>query len=216
MKRRTFLAATTAGTVTPLVGCLDGDGGGGGDGGDGDGGTDPGADPTDTEDDESSLEIVGVEGDSAPGLPVDPTVSVVTASATADAPASVRVTWENVGSETVGLGEARSVVFATAVSEDGRAHLIDGSRLGNRDDFVAFDDCWRLTDPIAVDGAYETAVLDPGEVHESELELYADEDCLDDDTYRFETTVSLDDPEEPSGDGDAAEWGFELTVQRSE
>lgn len=236
MERRRLLAAVGIGLTTPLVGCLDGgdggtdddggtgddgtddgetdDGGTGGNGAD-DGGTDDGStDGNGGDDGSAGVEVVGVTGDPAPDLPVEPTVAVDAGAGTADGPARIAIRWENVGDAAVRLGEARSVVFTNARSEDERAHLLGTDRLGDLEKAVAFDGCWRVTEGIAMDGQYDTVRLEPGEVHRGRPALYARGDgCLDGGSYRFETTIGVGDPDGSSGPDATEAWGLAVDVR---
>lgn len=200
MNRRTVLAGSGSCLAMAIAGCFafgtDRE-----DAGEGDGG-------------EPTLEIVGVETDSPPDLPIEPAVSVITRQSTETSPAGIAVEWENVGDGPVRVGEADAMVFAAARSVDDRAHLLAFDRIGDRRDSVSFGDCWYVSDPLTFDGEYATVHLDPGDRHTAEPDLYArDETCLAPGTYRFETSVRSaarhDRPEK------TVELGFALELERA-
>lgn len=197
MKRRAVLAGGGLTLAASLVGCLT-----------------PGADgDTDTggEDGDASTRIVDVTVDSTPDLPVEPDVSVVNSAATATTPPSIAVSWENVADGSVRVGEANSIVFASARSEDESAQLLAFDRIGDRSDKVSFADCWYVSGELGFDGDYEIIDLEPGQSHTAEPDLYARTDgCLASESYQFETLVSVED--RYGQDATSDEWGFTLDI----
>jgi isopentenyl phosphate kinase len=162
----------------------------------------------------ATIHITDVGPDSPPDLPVKPVVSVANEKETETSPASISVSWENVGDEPVRLGEADTVVFSAARSDDDSARLLAFDRIGDSQDAVSFDECWRVTGQIELTAAFHWVDLEPGEIHEAKPELYADgTDCLSDGSYRFEVDVTVGDPDEPEGDKTTEEWGFVLEIE---
>lgn len=170
----------------------------------------------DKDDDESAFaRIVTVEPDPAPDINLKPSVSIATETATETGPASVTISWENVGDDSVVLGEAREALFFVAHSDNEDALLLAFEHLGDVNEVVQFDECWQAATP-GYDDLYETVTLDPCEIHGTEAKLYSSGDhCLGSGSYRFETAITVEDPND-SGDRTTETWGFTLELSASE
>lgn len=197
MKRRTVLAGSGTALASSLAGCIET----GADGDDESGGNDGNADVT----------IVDVDTESAPDLPVEPSVSVVNEEATETTPAGIAVSWENVDDGSVRVGEANSIVFSATRSEDESAHLLAFDQIGDRSGKVTFEDCWYVSGDLVFDGDHEFIDLEPGTRHTAKPDLYAsDEACLISDSYQFETLISVED--RFGHEEKTEEWGFTLNI----
>lgn len=191
MRRREILTTSVACLVFPGTGCLSASQG----------------------NDAMLARVETIDADEPPELPVVPAISVVNEKATESTPATISVSWQNEGAESVRLAEQRSAVFRTARSDDETAYLLGG----DRGDVVAFDGCWYLSGAIGGDAAYRSVKLDPGETYEGQSSLYAaTDDCLTATEYRFQTDVTVWRPDESEEDGRSEEWGFVLDVRTTE
>jgi len=195
MKRRSVLAATGILLGTVDTGCLVSENRDGNSG-----------------NETAYLRIRNVAPDSVPLLPATPAVSVADREGTAAAPASIAIRWRNDGEESIRLGEARSVSFQTAQSDEGSAYLL-GDRWREWDDTVDFEDCWFVSGTVGGDAESRTIELTPGETFEAESRLYAnDNECLTGGAYRFRTSVSVRGP--PGAEhAERGDWGFVLEVE---
>lgn len=201
--RRSLLAIFPAATVLPIAGCLSPPGGDGGlpDGGSTDGNTRPSGTGG------PGIRIERI--DDQPEAPLAIDVAVTREAATEDHPPGLRVSVTNTGDETVDVGEARAVVFAYQLSEEGSLMLLPAG-----EDYPAEPGCWRLTDPIVVSEEYRIETLAPGETMASSLSLYATKKvpegaCLPVGEHRFESRYTLN-----PVDGDQQfRWGFSVTLE---
>lgn len=212
--RRSLLGTLPVTTLLPLVGCLSVPGNGSGDGGDDDDGDDdgglPGGGSTDDETRPSGGPGVSFASvDDQPDGPLEIDVAVTREAATGEHPPGLRVSVTNTGKETVEVGEARAVVFASQYSEDGSLLLLPAGG-----DYPAEPGCWRLSDGIAVSEEYRIQTLAPGETMASALSLYAttespEDACLPVGEFRFESQYTVN----PETNDQRFTWGFSVVLE---
>lgn len=195
-RRRDLLGCIGAGAVASVGGCMDSV-----------------ANVVGSTDDPAGTTIVDVDPDPAPDLPVTPDVSISDAEETEVSPPTILVRWENDGRDLVRVGERRALLFDHRRSVDGDAYLL-GLEGVDREEPVSFDACWRVTGTVADDGEYGTTQLGRRGKHTAMAGLYADADrCLESETYRFETPVTVWNPDEADVDAKTERWGFELQIE---
>ena len=151
--------------------------------------------------------VVSVDG--ADTLPVSPSVEIVREAATESAPPQLRTILENTSDETVTVGEGRAV-HLEYVRDDSEELIF----LPDEEDFPAESGCWRLTDSIAITEEYRTFEIDAGSSSEQLVDLYAvpgEDACLPVGEYRFETTVSIGQPDSEAGP--SGEWSLRILLE---
>ncbi|WP_416841723.1 hypothetical protein [Haloferax sp. DFSO52] len=220
LTRRTLVRSTALLSVGLVAGCL-------GDGGSDNGGSDTDDTPdlpdtTDGSDPAGGTRPTGTGGpgivlssvDSAPDLPIEPTVEVSEDVATDDHPPQLRITLTNTSDETVEVGEGRAIFFQY-VSDDSRELIF----LPAGEMYPADPGCWRLDEPIAVTEEYRIESFDPGESRSKLVDLYGaakedgEESCLPVGEFRFESTFTVGSLSGGDEERTDARWGFSLSLE---
>ncbi|KTG26868.1 hypothetical protein [Haloferax profundi] len=219
--RRLFVRSAAVLSLGLVAGCLGG-GGGDGDSPDTDDSTDL-PDTTDTGTDPSGGTrpsgtggpgIVLTSVDSAPDIPIEPTVEVHKDVATDDHPPQLRVTLTNTSDERVEVGEGRAIFFQY-VGDDSRDLIL----LPAGQEYPAEPGCWRLDDPIAVTEEYRIETFEPGESKSALVDLYGaakedgEDSCLPVGEFRFETTFAVGGLTGGDEKRTTATWGFSLSLE---
>jgi hypothetical protein len=204
MLRRDVLRATGAAVATAMAGC-------GGAPGVGDG------PPTGDGPPDGELPVRIVSRAAQPEAPVRYEAEMVTAVATAERPARLRVSLTNTAAAPRIVAEERRVQFHHVSSTDGALYL-----------YPAGDEpwagpvepgCWRLTDPVAVPEYYGMIPLDAGETLTADSFVYGGADlpagaCLPEGPHGVPISGVVGDEEAlPDAEG-ATEftWGLSLRI----
>jgi len=196
MDRRDLLASLGAGSIGSLAGCLGILTSGG-----------------------ERVRITDVAPDPPPDPSLEPTVGFHRNDATADRPAQLTVTWQNVSGSFIRIVDADRVLYGLNQSENEEAMLF----LANRwpDEATAFGACWKVfIEKLNDDAAVETTKLQPGETHEGTPGLYVNGDpCLEAGTYRFTTSFIMYPMNMGGLNGNEkleGAWGIDVTVEKVE
>lgn len=206
--RRRYLSGIGGGSALLIgAGCLGRDPPGGGDGDDG-GNDSDGAGGTRPEGTGGpGITVVSVDADD--GLPVGPSVEVVREAATEESPPRIRTVLENTSDESVTVGEGRAV-HLEYVYDDTDALVF----LPSDGEYPAEPGCWRLTDGVAVTEEFRTFEIDAGGSSSRTVDLYGapgEDACLPVGEYRFETPVTIGDPE--SDPEQSGRWGLTILLE---
>lgn len=160
--------------------------------------------------------IVAVDPDTPPALPVTPEVSIVDAEEERNFAPSLMVTWTNEGRAPVRVGERRAVLFDYRRSVGGDAYLL-GLEGAGRDDLISYSGCRYVSGTVTDDGEYRTTQIPRQGQHMAMAGLYAgSETCLERGTYRFETPVTVWNPDGTDVQAVTELWGFDLQVETDE
>lgn len=209
MKRRAVL--TTLGTSTlPLAGCTGS-------------GSDDGSGQSPTGDANREVQISTVD-DVPTDAPLEPSVTVVQSSVTAEQPAQIRVTVQNVADHPVWNTIVRIPVFDNFTTDEGP----EGQRLvllqpEEQHDTVS-EQCWRadLTES-EYKHAYSNVATDirygAGESRATEFDIYGHpenaNDCLAPGEYPIENRYTITEESEADEATWQYNWGFRITVIES-